>query len=647
MKLIIYAIILLFFLNVGSAQAKQESVQQLKEKISKITDLQTRCDSAMQWIKFYGNDKQEAYLLDVVYDAALKLADEEHQAYALRQKARFVYNTQKNKVDSLMYYDKKISEIPGDSKMIRKYKTDTKSFVCYTLIYNSNYMQGLDLVNEFVRDSESRNDGYALATSYELLGIIYQNLFQFDEALNMIQKAYDYLPDDKEYHNYANQLAFEVNDHYIFAGREREMLSAIEDAEKEFSTLDPKTFPQTDRCRYMLDVYRLAYSIATNDMDKAKEMYDRIQSADMQNVDIIAVQLGEVFKARYFLKLGDARSAYNAIDMRSPNAPIIHLKERVEVLKAVGKYKDALEMEDSISNYYETIVFGEYMSQLNEMRTKFEVFNLEQDKSDKITQIYVIIFIFSIILVAVFVYLYIRTRKDKKTIEKANSTQKVFLQNMSHEIRTPLNAICGFAQILTNPDLRGLITADELTQYGEIIRSNTDMLSTLVNDILDVSDMENGTYRLHFSDCSVNQICQKAINTVSYRCPDHIKLYMTSDVEDDYMIYSDFQRSEQIIINYLTNAIKHTFQGEIHVHCSLTENPGQVTFSVTDTGEGVPADKSERVFGRFEKLDSFKQGTGLGLAICRKLAELMNGKVYLDTSYKLGARFVFVHPQKI
>lgn len=647
MRAIINAVILVFLLCIGSAEVKAASVQQLKNKIQKISDMQARCDSAMQWIKFYANDKQEAYLLDVVYDAAQKLDDEERQAFALRQKARFVYNTMRNNVDSLLYYDKKIAEIPGDSKMIRKYKSDTKSFVCYALIYNRSYMRGLDMVNDFVRDSESRNDGYALATSYELLGIIYQNLYQFDESLNMIQKAYDYLPRDKEYHNYAIQLIFEVNDQYIFSGREREMITAIEEAEKEFEQVDKKTFPLTERCRYLLEVYKFAYYISVNDMESAKELYERVEAFDLQNVDAFAIQMGEVFKARYFLKIGDAKSAYNAIDLKTPNAHLIHLKERVEVLKAVGKYKEALEMEDNISQYYETIVFGEYMSQLNEMRTKFEVFNLEQDKSEKITQIYIIIFIFSIILIGVFVYLYIRTRRDKRTIEIANSTQKLFLQNMSHEIRTPLNAICGFSQILTNPDMRTLISDDELNQYSEIIRSNTDMLTTLVNDILDVSDMENGTYRLHFGDCSVNQICQKAINTVAYRCPEQIKLYMTSDVDDDYMIYSDFQRSEQIIINYLTNAIKHTFQGEIHVHCSLTENPGQVTFSVADTGEGVPADKSEKVFGRFEKLDAFKQGTGLGLAICRKLAELMGGRVYLDTHYNHGARFVFVHPQKI
>lgn len=242
------------------------------------------------------------------------------------------------------------------------------------------------------------------------------------------------------------------------------------------------------------------------------------------------------------------------------------------------------------------------------------------------------------------IYIYNRTNKEKSKFEMANQTQKMFLQNMSHEIRTPLNAICGFSQILTTPGIRESISEEEMQEYSSIIETNTELLRTLVNDILDVSDLDSGKYRLNIGECQANEICRKAINTVRYRCPDHIKLYFTTEVEDDFTIHSDPQRSQQIIINYLTNAIKHTEHGEIHVHCSLKENPGKITFSVTDTGEGVPVDKADVIFGRFEKLETFKQGTGLGLNICLRLAQMMNAEVKLDTSYCKGARFVFIHP---
>ena len=139
-------------------------------------------------------------------------------------------------------------------------------------------------------------------------------------------------------------------------------------------------------------------------------------------------------------------------------------------------------------------------------------------------------------------------------------------------------------------------------------------------------------------------ICKQAQSTVAYRCPNNIKLYFTTDVPDTMKIMTDSRRCGQVIINFLTNAIKHTREGEIHIHASLSENPGKLTFSVTDTGEGIPADQAEFIFKRFEKLDTFKEGTGLGLSICRNISKALGGEVKLDTSYTNGARFVFIHP---
>ena len=100
-------------------------------------------------------------------------------------------------------------------------------------------------------------------------------------------------------------------------------------------------------------------------------------------------------------------------------------------------------------------------------------------------------------------------------------------------------------------------------------------------------------------------------------------------------------------MNYLTNAEKHTDEGEIHVHVSLDENPGMVTFSVTDTGEGVPPENAELIFGRFEKFNTINGGTGLGLPICRKIATQLGGEAKLDLSHQgKGARFIFTHPVK-
>ena len=120
------------------------------------------------------------------------------------------------------------------------------------------------------------------------------------------------------------------------------------------------------------------------------------------------------------------------------------------------------------------------------------------------------------------------------------------------------------------------------------------------------------------------------------------------DSEEPFTFRTDPRRVQQILINLLTNSCKHTMQGTITLSTSLTEHPDFVTFTVTDTGTGVPADQAEAIFDRFVKLDSFVQGTGLGLSICRDIATRMGAKVYLDTTYtEGGARFKFevpVHP---
>ena len=138
--------------------------------------------------------------------------------------------------------------------------------------------------------------------------------------------------------------------------------------------------------------------------------------------------------------------------------------------------------------------------------------------------------------------------------------------------------------------------------------------------------------------------CNFAMRIVEGRIKPEIKLVFDNKVPDNLVIKSDILRIQQILTNFLTNAIKNTEKGSITLGCTTEETPGFVSFYVADTGIGVPPDKAEEIFGRYVKLDSFKPGTGLGLCICRSLAEKLGGKVYLDREYSPGARFVLDIP---
>lgn len=259
-----------------------------------------------------------------------------------------------------------------------------------------------------------------------------------------------------------------------------------------------------------------------------------------------------------------------------------------------------------------------------------------------------------VILVLLFIFLVTmvirRTRKkftaQKAEVEKArmaSEMKSLFVQNLSHDVRTPLNAICGYSQLLALPE--GTLTDEEREEFVEYITTSSDMLIMLVDDVLNMADIERGVYKVKKEKASCNDICNKSVKCCATRVLPGVKLYYTSDKEgEDHYLFSDPKRIQQILVNFLTNACKHTVHGQIHVHYSLSERPGFVTFSVTDTGDGVPKEIAEAIFTRFTTFDASKGGHGLGLNICNTISKSLGGKVELDMSYTNGARFLFVIP---
>ena len=214
-----------------------------------------------------------------------------------------------------------------------------------------------------------------------------------------------------------------------------------------------------------------------------------------------------------------------------------------------------------------------------------------------------------------------------------------FIQNMSHEIRTPLNAISGFVQLLLDPDIP--LEKEEKTQFCNIIMQNSELLTTLINDILTLSEIESEQYTFSNTHVKANSLCRLSIETVRHRLKKGVRLNFETEADDDFTLNTDEKRIRQVLINMLTNALKYTEKGHVTLKLSLTEEADHIVFAVEDTGTGIPEDKRETIFGRFEKLDSQHQGTGLGLNICRVIADKLGGKIYVDGSYKAGARFVF------
>ena len=227
----------------------------------------------------------------------------------------------------------------------------------------------------------------------------------------------------------------------------------------------------------------------------------------------------------------------------------------------------------------------------------------------------------------------------KEKAEESNRLKTAFLANMSHEIRTPLNAIVGFSSVLVSDDS----SPAEKAQYCDIIQKNSDLLLHLINDILDISRMESGKIKFVWEECDVVELCQTALSTAEYgRKTSALFLFETPVAS--LVIKTDAQRLKQVLINLLSNAAKFTPSGSIKLAIAIDKQHQQLELSVSDTGCGIPSDKSDRVFERFEKLNEYSQGTGLGLAISRLIVENLGGMIWVDKDYTEGARFVFTHP---
>ena len=226
--------------------------------------------------------------------------------------------------------------------------------------------------------------------------------------------------------------------------------------------------------------------------------------------------------------------------------------------------------------------------------------------------------------------------KARDKAEASDRLKSAFLANMSHEIRTPLNAIVGFSSLLTSTE-----SAAEKELYNSLIGHNNKLLLNLINDVIDLSKIESGYLELRPDWVNLTELLDESVAEYAHQVPSGVEL-LTNYPAHDSLVELDKLRIKQILSNFLSNALKNTTTGHVEVFYEVDHQ--SVRIGVKDTGRGIPQNMLEKIFERFEKLDSFAQGAGLGLSICKLIVEKMNGRVLVDSQLGIGTTFVIELP---
>ena len=224
----------------------------------------------------------------------------------------------------------------------------------------------------------------------------------------------------------------------------------------------------------------------------------------------------------------------------------------------------------------------------------------------------------------------------KQRAEESDRLKSAFLANVSHEIRTPLNAIVGFSEVIAHTE-----GECEREEYLDIVKANSNLLLHLINDILDLSRIESGKMEFIDENIQMDELCEELRQMHQMRIKNDVKVIFERPAVS-LTIVSDSHRLRQLYSNLISNAIKYTEKGSITLGYKLKGN--MMEGYVRDTGSGIPVEKLNNVFGRFEKLDLLKQGFGLGLSICKSILDKMGGKIWVESELGVGSCFYFSIP---
>ena len=675
LKGVIIMLLMTLFLPL-SARADGESdaevIKNLREKLDNSTgDEHFRLLNDLVSMTF--GEPEEIKWLHRMHHDAIAVDNKTWIAKSISLMCRYFYNT--GMVDSVAAWSKVLDEMPLESAVQLAY-FDTKYYSCMSLLNIGEMEEAIQKAVALQSQATSLHSKDGEISCAEILAEIMIAMRQDDKALESYKSCYDLLTTlSPRRITYEYQILSQILDLQLYVGDMVETRVYLEKIKMLITSgqIKPSWGNMYYRSLKMNYLFEANYNIGIGNFARAEEcvlLADRLGRIEEDFMYWLEYK-AKVSLAEHRGDLGTQLAFLNAMEQLSYFGPAGQwhvFMSKAKVYSRLTDYPraseyfnravDTLSADIAMNNSLEFSQFTKVCHEQYRVRM-----NQDYEVNTMRTTIAMLILgaVLLVMLVASVIVINLRRLKILKELRRAEaiirvdsdklvvrnemlratydnivsngSMKMMFLTNMSHEIRTPLNSIVGFSSLLTE-----LATNDDQRECVQIIRDNSMALSVMVNNFLELSRIDSGRVTLHNEDVAIADVVRDVASSEKAKFPDKDVQFVLEEADNLPTVWTDRSRISQVMSNLLSNAFKFTEQGYVKV--KLAADSEWFTIIVEDTGCGVPKDKSESIFDRFEKCDSFVPGSGLGLPICSGLVKLMGGKIYVDTSYEDGLRMV-------
>ncbi len=558
-----------------------------------------------------------------------------------------------------------LSNTPADLKKLRETTFALGEWFAIT----QKYSKALTYLLESLHISEEQKlIDFSYARTNEQLGAIHTQIGNYKEAEKYINKSLEIA--------YKQKDTFQLGS--TFVGKSRLMLKLKDEVQAQ-RYIDSALYVMKN-VKHCEPCYNFAKTINAGNKNLSKNYAGAL--AELKEVETFYDGEGKgqkpepiffIEKARAYLglkKYDSAIQTLNAmkIEKHKYNKDVSDNYELLsKAYEGIGDYNNALknyklhvQAEDTLAVWRNSseVTRLELENQFTQQQLKSKLDFQAQLNKQKATRNWIIILGTSALLLALGLFARLRyTRRTQRELqhkneiieaekEKAEASEKAkhqFLANMSHEIRTPMNAIKGMTDILIrrNPN-------EDQKEYLDGIKQSSDSLLVIINDILDISKIEAGKVELENEPFSVNELVNNVHTIMQFKAEEKGLELKKEIPTEELNVNGDATRLRQILINLIGNAIKFTEKGLVTTTIKSDKVDGKLNlhFTVSDTGIGIDEDHADKIFKSFEQAysDTSRKfgGTGLGLSISKKLVELHNGKIWVESEKGKGSRFHFV-----